>query len=336
MDSLTQIALGAAVTEACIGKKVGNKALLWGAIAGTIPDLDVLANYFTDNISAIEIHRGLSHSIFFAILLALLLGWGLNKVYPKSTVSRKEWTIAMFLALFTHALLDAHTTWGTQIFWPFDIRLAYKNIFVIDPLYTLPLVLCLIWLFFKRANEPLRSKLNKIGLIVSTTYMALTLVFKGVAYHQFESSLERQGIAYTDIETRPSPLNSILWIANIKTEHGFRTGFYSLLDKQEEIDFSKEIPKQDTLLADVVHEEKIKILKAISKGWYTVEKQNDQLLFNDLRFGRMGMENEEAPFVFSFHLFYDANGSFQAFERPKTFNNSKQLLSDLILRLKGI
>ena len=65
MDSLTQIVLGASVGEAVLGKKVGNKAALYGAIAGTIPDLDVLAGYFVDEITAIEWHRGFSHSILF-------------------------------------------------------------------------------------------------------------------------------------------------------------------------------------------------------------------------------------------------------------------------------
>ena len=75
MDSLTQIVLGAAVGEAVLGKKVGNKAMLYGAIAGTIPDLDTFASAFTDTITAIEIHRGFTHSIVFSILFAPIFGW---------------------------------------------------------------------------------------------------------------------------------------------------------------------------------------------------------------------------------------------------------------------
>jgi len=70
MDSLTQIVLGSAVGEAVLGRKIGNKAILWGAIAGTIPDLDVLSKFFTDTVSALEIHRGLTHSLFFCILFS--------------------------------------------------------------------------------------------------------------------------------------------------------------------------------------------------------------------------------------------------------------------------
>ena len=74
MDSLTQIVLGAAVGEAVLGKKIGNRAMLWGAIAGTIPDLDVFVRYFTDPITATEMHRGFSHSLVFAVLMAPILG----------------------------------------------------------------------------------------------------------------------------------------------------------------------------------------------------------------------------------------------------------------------
>src|SRR5690554_4135784 len=75
MDSLTQIVLGAAVGEAVLGKKVGNKAMLYGAIAGTIPDLDVYASHFTDTVSALAIHRGFTHSIVFSVLFAPIFGW---------------------------------------------------------------------------------------------------------------------------------------------------------------------------------------------------------------------------------------------------------------------
>jgi len=79
MDSLTQIILGAAVGEAVLGKKVGNKAMLYGAIAGTIPDLDIFTSYFTDTITAISIHRGFTHSIVFAVLFAFIFGWIVSK-----------------------------------------------------------------------------------------------------------------------------------------------------------------------------------------------------------------------------------------------------------------
>ena len=116
MDSLTQIVLGAAVGEAVLGKKVGNKAMLYGAIAGTIPDLDVLARYFVDTVTATEWHRGFSHSIFFSVLFAPIFGWLIFRLERKREASFKDWSWLMFWGLFTHPILDAFTTWGTQLF----------------------------------------------------------------------------------------------------------------------------------------------------------------------------------------------------------------------------
>ena len=87
MDSLTQIILGAATGEAARGKKLGNKAMFWGAVGGTIPDLDVLVGAglqqlgFVDEIWALAFHRGISHSIFFAVTAPLLLGLTVNWHY---------------------------------------------------------------------------------------------------------------------------------------------------------------------------------------------------------------------------------------------------------------
>ena len=81
MDSLTQVVLGAAVGEAVLGKKIGNRAILWGAIAGTIPDLDVAANAFLSPVDALAFHRGITHSFVFSILGALTFGWILHIMY---------------------------------------------------------------------------------------------------------------------------------------------------------------------------------------------------------------------------------------------------------------
>jgi len=81
MDSLTQIVLGAAVGEAVLGRKVGNRAMLWGGICGTLPDLDVLANAVSDPVSALAYHRAFTHSLPFAFLVAPLVGLALHRFY---------------------------------------------------------------------------------------------------------------------------------------------------------------------------------------------------------------------------------------------------------------
>jgi inner membrane protein len=99
LDSLTQIVLGAAVGEVVLGRKVGNRAMIWGAISGTVPDLDIIANAFMHPIEALAVHRGLSHSIFFAVLFPWVMGWLTHRYYEADWYRspRVIWTLRGFL-----------------------------------------------------------------------------------------------------------------------------------------------------------------------------------------------------------------------------------------------
>lgn len=332
MDSLTQIVLGAAVGEAVLGKKVGNKAMLYGAVAGTIPDLDVLVRYFADTVTTIELHRGFSHSILFSILFAPLFGWLISKVERKSEASWKDWSRLMFWGLFTHPILDTFTTWGTQLFWPFDLRLAFQNIFVIDPLYTLPFLLFLLLAMSRKRTDPKRRRWNAMGLWVSSSYLMLTLILKGITYTKFTESLEAQQIPYTAIATRPTPLNSLLWTANVETEDAYLIGDYSLFDSQP-VKF-KRYPKNHGLLGELRERDEIRRMIRIAEGWFTISQKEDQLYFNDLRFGLLSLDSDETQFVFSYKVIPEPQG-LRIEETEKFDTDAKRLLSGLWLRIQG-
>lgn len=331
MDSLTQIILGAAVGEAVLGKKIGNKAMLYGAIAGTIPDFDVFASYFTDTVTALSIHRGFTHSIVFSILFAPIFGWLVSRY--EAYKNFKSWSWLFFWVFVTHPILDAHTTWGTQLFWPFDIRLAFKTIFVIDPLYTLPFLVFLMLAMKQNRTSKKRPFYNKIGLLVSSSYLVLTFLLKGIAFNQFQSALKTQGIAYLELDTRPSPLNTILWSANVETEDAYLLGNYSFFDSQP-IAFES-YPKNHELLGNLDKNESVERMIAISEGWYTITKENESLYFNDLRFGLLSLTPKAENFVFKYKIEIDSSGKVYFTEEAKDNRDGKKLLSELWIRIKG-
>ena len=156
MDSFTQIALGIAVAEVCAGKTLKNKTFLYGAVLGTLPDLDVLVGLFLNPVDGVQIHRGLSHSVVLFLFLSPLLGWLISKI-EKNNIRFFQATTMVFYCLLTHVLLDLFTSWGTQIAWPLPYRFALKTIFVIDPLYTIPLLIALI-MVWKTKSISLRRK----------------------------------------------------------------------------------------------------------------------------------------------------------------------------------
>ncbi|MBP1840964.1 metal-dependent hydrolase [Formosa algae] len=331
MDSLTQIVLGAAVGEAVLGKKVGNKAMLYGAIAGTIPDLDVLASHVTDTVTALEIHRGFTHSILFSIIFAPIFGWLVSRFERYKDI--KGWSWLFFWAFITHPLLDAHTTWGTQLFWPLDLRVAYKTIFVIDPLYTIPFIICVILAMRQNKAAKKRRVYNKWGLILSSSYLVITVLLKGIAFSKFESALQDQGITYSDLDTRPSPLNTILWTANVDTEAAYLVGHYSFFDSQP-ISFTS-YPKHHEYIDSFKENDKLQRMIAISKGWFTISKHNETLYFNDLRFGTLSMEPHAENFVFQYEIKTNADHNINFIETPKNRADAKHLISDLWLRIQG-
>lgn len=331
MDSLTQIVLGAAVGEAVLGKKIGNKAMLYGAIAGTIPDLDVFVNSFTDTVSTLEIHRGVTHSILFSIFFAPIFGWLVSRFERYKIVT--DWSWLFFWCLLTHPLLDAFTTWGTQLFWPLNIRVAFKTIFVIDPLYTVPFMVFLILAMFQNRTSKKRRFYNNMGLVFSTGYLAITLLLKWYTYTKFEEALKEQDIAYTQIDTRPSPMNTILWSANVATEDAFLIGSYSLFDSQP-IVFNS-YPKNHELIADFADHDKMRRMISISKQWYLITKKNDALYFNDLRFGLLSMEPDAQDFVFQYKVETNTNGELYFTETEKDRGDAEKLLKQLWERIKG-
>jgi inner membrane protein len=288
MDSFTQIVLGAGVGELVLGKKVGNKAMLWGAVAGTIPDLDVFYRFFTDPLNAMLNHRGFMHSIVFCSLFAPVLGWIISKLYKSKEASWKEWSMLSWWALVTHPLLDAFTTWGTQLFWPFEYRVVWNGVFVIDPLYTLPYTILLIMAMRKRREDPKRMRLAKIGIILSTSYLLLGVGFRWIAKNTFENRLQEKHLAYTRIDVKPMPFNILYWEATAESDSVFYNGHYSLFGDAQKISF-RAIPKNHELAAKtgIASHPDFARLVFISKGFYALETKGDTLLFHDLRFGQV-------------------------------------------------
>lgn len=333
MDSLTQIVLGAAVGEATLGRKVGNKALLWGAIAGTIPDLDVLYIKLIggDAIDEIVLHRGFSHSILFAFLMAPILGWLVNWLYKKKQQADfKGWTTLFFWSIFTHPLLDSLTTYGTQLFLPFsDYRVSIASVFVVDLFYTLPFLLCVIGVSMLARTNSKRRILNYVGLGLSSTYLLIGLLNKYLATQVFEHDLAKKPDKMELVFTGVTPLNIVLWYGVAETEDSFHVGYYSLFDDNREIDWLA-FQKNHQLLDGVENEYGIDRLKWFSDQLYVVSEQgNDTLNLYTMKFGRSKFtsENPEGSFAFYMRVIKlpDGNLKYESVRDVKSIDMKKQL-----------
>ena len=340
MDSLTQIVLGAACGEAVLGKKIGNKALLFGAIGGTIPDLDVYVGslLYNNEIDAMLFHRGFMHSILFSVLAAFLFGWGIYKLYNSGkrlhTTTKNDWIRLFFWSLFTHPILDCFTPYGTQLFAPFsNYRVAFNNMAVADPIYTLPFLICMIILMFFNRESNIRKLWLKLGLGISSVYMLLTIGNKFYIDSVFRKSMVENYIDFNRYSIQPAIFNNVLWYGIIETDSLYLVANYSLLDRKNRFLNFKRLPKQRDLKPDEFYD--IKNLAWFSNHYYSIYKIKDNVYqYNDLRYPILD-ENDPNSSVFSLGLYKDNDRLNIKPFKPK-FENFETVMSDLWKRIKGI
>lgn len=404
MDSLTQIVLGAAVGEIALGRKIGNRALIWGGIGGTIPDLDVLGNFFLDSIDALAFHRGISHSIFFSIVIPLLLAWlvhntydrrihktwpykiaitllnavilvslvwGINYLFMQDGAIRwwlliatgliavyllwrlykfylrkdleepqtsfREWYWLFFLALATHWILDCFTAYGTQIFMPFsDFRVAFNNIAVVDPLYTVPFLICVIIVSTLKRNTKKRAFFNWLGIGISSFYMLLTILNKFHVDNVFEKALFNRKLEVERCHCSPTILNNFLWSCVAESKDEFYVGQYSIFDSDPNLHHLNVITKNDSIHEAFLPLEDYQTLLWFSNDHLVAFPTDSVVILSDIRYGGM-QDTISGPkdLIFNFEV-HEENGEMiftESRERPE--GEISDQLRRFIKRMKG-
>jgi len=308
MDSLSQLALGAAVSVAVMGRRTAVwKSALWGAVAGTLPDLDVLIDQ-GDVIRNMVLHRAESHSIFWITLFSLPFSALVARLHGEWGLLRRWW-LALWLVLVTHPLLDAMTVYGTQLALPFsNYPFGVGSIFIIDPMYTLPLLVGVIWALVS-GSGPRGQVVNAVGLLLSTGYLVWSFAAQQQVAQIARATLAQQGIVVEHLLVTPTPFNTVLWRVVAVAGDDYHEGFYSLLDDQPKIKFDR-FPRGNALAAELQGIDGVQRLVAFTKGFYKLEQQGSRLLITDLRMG------QEPNYSFSFAV-ADQNSSPVALAQPE-------------------
>ncbi|MEZ8143128.1 MULTISPECIES: metal-dependent hydrolase [Enterovibrio] len=278
MDSISQAALGAAVAGLVAGKRCTPKVLIAGAALGTLPDLDVLLDY-GDPVSNMIKHRGFSHSLFVLFPFALLLTLVWKRFFASS------WPFVQLLtlisaALITHPLLDSFTSYGTQLFWPLDVApVAISSVFIIDPLYTLPLLVPVLAAFIWRSRA---AKLCGAGLALSSLYLMWSLVALGQIQDRVEENVAGTHLEGQPVFISPTPFNTVLWRVVVLDDDKYWEGLASLHDEDPTIDWMPMVrgewpfPSEPELLSQ---------FNAFSRGFVQFKQEGDKLTVTDLRLG---------------------------------------------------
>ena len=216
MDPLSQGTVGAAFAQSIANKNNIFKIGFIGFLAGMTPDLDVLIQSSTDPILSLEYHRQFTHSLFFipfgSLIFAIL-------IFPllKSSLSLKTVYFASFLGYATHGLLDACTSYGTLLFWPFsNERVTWNNISVVDPIFTIPVLVLAVTAIITR--KPL---LSFFAIVWMTFYLLLGFVQYERAFLVANDLANSRGHTPERLTLKPSFGNLILWKSIYQYEENF-------------------------------------------------------------------------------------------------------------------
>lgn len=302
MDSLTHIVLGAAIGELLAGRKLGKKAMLFGAAANSLPDIDFVASFWMPTAQDVWAHRGITHSFLFVAVMTPVLTFLARRMVPGIGMTRRRWYLFFSVELLAHLFIDAFNAYGTGWFEPFTHwRVSFHVLFVADPFFSVWLAIAFVALLILRAHHPARRKWAWAGLVLSSCYLLYCVTNKMRIDHHAQEDLQAQHHPYTRYFSTPTPLNNWLWYVVAEDSGGFYTGYRSMFDHQPtQFRFQ---PKARRLLKPFMNDPDVHYLLRFCQGYYTVEEWGDTVVFNDLRFGEMrGWEDPKARFVFHYFL----------------------------------
>ena len=295
MDSLTQLTFGAACGQALLGHKVGRRALAWGAILGTLPDLDVFIP-LGGPVNNFVYHRGFSHSLILLALLSPLIAWLICKIHPDTRRYYWRWLLLSFVVMEAAVVLDLLTVYGTQIFWPFDTTpKAVPVLFIIDPFFTLPVMIGVAAVITLKHNQRLANRINITGVSISVAYILWALAAGEYVKHQVAAKLDRQDMPYDRFIASPGPFNTILWrIIGINGDQYFET-YYSLLDGDAPL-FVDVYPRNMELMNGIEQHDPVVKLEHFTRGYFAFSVADGHVVMTDLRMG------SEPDYVFAFKV----------------------------------
>lgn len=335
MDSITHIALGACIGEAMAGKKLGKRAMLLGAIAQSIPDIDFVASLWTSPSENLLAHRGFTHSFLFGLTITPLLAMVAEKWHRPHNISLKKWMLFFGLQILIHLLIDGMNVYGVGWFEPFShMRVAYNWIFVADPFFSIWTGVAAFMLLLLKKRNAQRRGWVRFGLIMSSVYILYCGFNKIKINSEIKHELARQHISYNNYFTTPSPLNNWLWYVVAKSDSGCYIGYRSVFDRDKKNGFYF-VSFNDSLLQPVRGHEDLQKLIRFSKGYYAVQKWNDTLVFSDLRFGQVvGWQNIHARFVFNYYLQHPDDNRLVV-QRGRFEGWNRETIMALVKRIKG-
>jgi len=304
MDTITHITLGACVGEIFLGKTLGKKALFWGALSQCLPDVDTISGVLLPADRAFLIHRGITHSIFFAIIVGFILAFAIKTFYRKTRLPFSLLAFFFCFQLLLHDLLDTCNSYGTGLLEPFSHqRFSINLLYVVDPFFTISLLIATLFLIFKSSNYINRPKWALIAIGISAFYLVMAGINKTYINHRAEISFQSQKIKQSDYFSTPAPFNCMLWYIVAVADSNYYTAYSSFFDDAKNFINYEAYRSNHNLLINSLDKNVFRNLVTFADNYYTVTQSSNILYLNVLRFEQVeGWRQKNAPFTFSYPL----------------------------------
>jgi inner membrane protein len=336
MDSITHIALGAVAGEAIAGKYLGKRAMLYGALAQSLPDIDFIGAFFLSPADNLLFHRGFTHSLLF-VLIATVVFAASAFLYHRSQKIPPGILIILFgTELLLHSILDVCNAYGVGLLEPFSAeRFSFNVLFVADPFYSVWLGIALLILIFMDSKNEARRFWIAFGLIVSSGYFLYAISNKLMIERETMALLEEQNIRYKRLLTTPTPMNTWLWYVVAETDSGFYTGHRAIADRKDQKLKLRYVFRNEHLLKNYQSNHDVCQLIKFSLGYFVIDRSADTLIFNDLRFGEIaGWSSNQPEYVFHYYI-NDPDANEMVIQRGRFSNWNRKTFSSMLRRMRG-
>lgn len=335
MDTLTHIALGACIGELFTDKQFGKKAMFWGALAQSIPDVDFVSALWLDPTATLLAHRGFTHSIFFGILITFFLAVTAERFHRPHNISLKKWIFFLGTEIAVHLFIDGFNNYGIGWLEPFsNQRFSFHVLYVADPLFSIASGITCLLLLLKSSDHTKRIIWAKLGISITVVYLFYASINKLVIEADVKRLARKQHVYFDQFFTTPAPLNSWLHFVVLKKDSMFYVGYHSVFDKKDSLSLTPFI-QHHAWLKEISDHKEVQDLQRFSQGYYTVDKRKDTIVFNDLRFGQeIGWYDPKESFAFHYYLNHPEDNHLVV-QRGRFAKWNKETMQTLWLRIKG-
>ncbi len=330
MDTLTHAVLGATTGEVLMGKQLGRRAAVYGAVLQNIPDLDGVAGLWLSPDVNLWAHRGMTHSLLFVVLMGILFGMTGAHYHRKEKIPYMHFIGFALLQLLMHMVVDTCNAYGVGWWEPFnDSRVSWHLLYVADPFFTVPLLVGALFVLLSRQRK-VRTKVALVSIALMLVYLLQAIFSKSVVTERTTAQLGTKPLLLT-----PAPFNTWLWFVVATDSAGYQVGYASVADRHQSLKLSYK-PANTHWLSSAPNTEEAARLVAFADGIYTLENKDNELYLQIPRFGQVtGWYDATQPFVFRYHLGGPASENRLVMQRGRFENWNQYSHNALLARIRG-